>query len=207
MSKLNLGGRGGNISTILRGWVAKTDEVTRGFDPVDRVWAGFFSSSWQHALECQATSATSFLSFASYSPARETYTQRWRVSTPQHHRCTRSVTDPRSPPTSPSNPPRSGTSPKWSASVSATCDCSRALVLSLRNITDVLTGAHSHIRGLGLDNLLEPRANAQGMVGQGKARRAAGVIMKMVQEGRIAGRAVLIAGPASTGKTAIAMGE
>jgi RuvB-like protein 2 len=45
------------------------------------------------------------------------------------------------------------------------------------------------------------------MVGQGKARRAAGVIMKMVQEGRIAGRAVLIAGPASTGKTAIAMGE
>ncbi|RSH85298.1 RuvB-like protein 2 [Saitozyma podzolica] len=67
-------------------------------------------------------------------------------------------------------------------------------------------GAHSHIRGLGLDNLLEPRANAQGMVGQGKARRAAGVIMKMVQEGRIAGRAVLIAGPASTGKTAIAMG-
>jgi RuvB-like protein 2 len=31
--------------------------------------------------------------------------------------------------------------------------------------------------------------------------------MKMVQEGRIAGRAVLIAGLASTGKTAIAMGE
>jgi DNA helicase TIP49 (TBP-interacting protein) len=70
------------------------------------------------------------------------------------------------------------------------------------------TGAHSHIRGLGLDPAtLEPRGNAQGMVGQGKARKAAGVILKMVQEGRIAGRAILMAGPPSTGKTAIAMGE
>lgn len=45
------------------------------------------------------------------------------------------------------------------------------------------------------------------MVGQGKARKAAGLILKMVQEGKIAGRAVLMAGPPSTGKTAIAMGE
>ena len=45
------------------------------------------------------------------------------------------------------------------------------------------------------------------MVGQGKARKAAGVILKMVQEGRIAGRAILMAGPPSTGKTAIAMGN
>ena len=64
------------------------------------------------------------------------------------------------------------------------------------------------IRGLGLDpTTLEPRGNSQGMVGQGKARKAAGVILKMVNEGRIAGRAVLMAGPPSTGKTAIAMGE
>jgi RuvB-like protein 2 len=27
-------------------------------------------------------------------------------------------------------------------------------------------GAHSHIRGLGLDESLEPRTNSQGMVGQ-----------------------------------------
>lgn len=67
-------------------------------------------------------------------------------------------------------------------------------------------GAHSHIHGLGLDANLEPRDSAQGMIGQGKARKAAGVILKMVQEGRIAGRAILIAGPPSTGKTAIAMG-
>lgn len=66
-------------------------------------------------------------------------------------------------------------------------------------------GAHSHIRGLGLNDALEPRASSQGMVGQVKARKAAGVILKMIQAGKIAGRAVLIAGPPSTGKTAIAM--
>lgn len=44
------------------------------------------------------------------------------------------------------------------------------------------------------------------MVGQLKARKAAGIILKMIQAGKIAGRAVLIAGPPSTGKTAIATG-
>ncbi|GAO46250.1 TIP49-domain-containing protein [Saitoella complicata NRRL Y-17804] len=68
------------------------------------------------------------------------------------------------------------------------------------------TGAHSHIRGLGLDDALEPRDTAQGMVGQQKARKAAGIILRMIQEGKIAGRAILMAGPPGTGKTAIAMG-
>lgn len=78
----------------------------------------------------------------------------------------------------------------------------------LRDITKMeRIGAHSHIRGLGLDDRLEPRGNSQGMVGQAKARKAAGMILKMVQEGRIAGRAMLFAGPPSTGKTAIALGE
>ena len=44
------------------------------------------------------------------------------------------------------------------------------------------------------------------MVGQTAARRAAGVVVEMVKEGKIAGRAVLIAGTPGTGKTAIAMG-
>jgi len=44
------------------------------------------------------------------------------------------------------------------------------------------------------------------MVGQKKARRSAGIIMEMIKEGKIAGRAVLIAGQPGTGKTAIAMG-
>ncbi|XP_058873552.1 ruvB-like 2 isoform X1 [Acipenser ruthenus] len=67
-------------------------------------------------------------------------------------------------------------------------------------------GAHSHIRGLGLDDALEPRQVSQGMVGQLAARRAAGVILEMIKEGKISGRAVLIAGQPGTGKTAIAMG-
>lgn len=59
-----------------------------------------------------------------------------------------------------------------------------------------LIAAHSHIRGLGVDpDTLEPRASSQGLVGQEKARKAAAVILQMVKEGKIAGRAVLISGP------------
>ena len=68
-------------------------------------------------------------------------------------------------------------------------------------------GAHSHIRGLGLDDTLEARKVSQGMVGQASARRAAGVILQMIKDGKIAGRAVLLAGQPGTGKTAIAMGS
>lgn len=67
-------------------------------------------------------------------------------------------------------------------------------------------GAHSHIRGLGLDASLNATATSQGLVGQIEARRAAGVIVKMIEVGKIAGRAVLIAGQPGTGKTALAMG-
>ncbi|CAK7229171.1 RuvB-like protein 2 [Sporothrix bragantina] len=70
-----------------------------------------------------------------------------------------------------------------------------------------LIAAHSHIRGLGVDaDTLEPRQSSQGLVGQEKARKAAAVILEMIKQGKIAGRAVLIAGPPSTGKTAIATG-
>ena len=44
------------------------------------------------------------------------------------------------------------------------------------------------------------------MVGQIPARRAAAVILELIREGKIAGRAVLLAGHPGTGKTAIAMG-
>ena len=47
---------------------------------------------------------------------------------------------------------------------------------------------------------------SQGMVGQANARKAAGIILQMIKDGQIAGRAVLIAGQPGTGKTAIAMG-
>jgi RuvB-like protein 2 len=43
------------------------------------------------------------------------------------------------------------------------------------------------------------------MVGQIEARKAAGIILKLIKEGSLAGRAVLIGGQPGTGKTAIAM--
>jgi RuvB-like protein 2 len=61
-------------------------------------------------------------------------------------------------------------------------------------------GTHSHIRGLGLDDSLEPRAVSQGMVGQEDARKAAGIVFKMIEEGNIAGRAILLAGQPGSGK-------
>lgn len=82
-----------------------------------------------------------------------------------------------------------------------------AKVQEVREITRIeRIGAHSHIRGLGLDDSLEPRHVSQGMVGQLTARRAAGVVLEMIKEGKIAGRAILLAGQPGTGKTAIAMG-
>mmetsp|Transcript_30923 Transcript_30923/g.77339 ORF Transcript_30923/g.77339 Transcript_30923/m.77339 type:complete len:468 (+) Transcript_30923:21-1424(+) len=80
-------------------------------------------------------------------------------------------------------------------------------VQDVKDITRIeRIGAHSHIRGLGLDDALEARLVSQGMVGQANARKAAGVILQMIRDGKIAGRAVLIAGQPGTGKTAIAMG-
>ncbi|KAH8307241.1 hypothetical protein KR044_008433 [Drosophila immigrans] len=79
--------------------------------------------------------------------------------------------------------------------------------IEVRDITRIeRIGAHSHIRGLGLDDVLEARTVSQGMVGQKDARRAAGVVSQMVREGKIAGRCILLAGEPSTGKTAIAVG-
>lgn len=64
-------------------------------------------------------------------------------------------------------------------------------------------GAHSHIRGLGLTDELQPESR-EGMVGQCRARRAAGIIYQLICDGKLAGRAILIAGKPATGKTALA---
>jgi RuvB-like protein 2 len=74
-------------------------------------------------------------------------------------------------------------------------------------------GAHSHITGLGLNELLEavPNAGASGpsagrsnFVGQVEARRSLGIVLKLIRRGQLAGRGILLAGPPSTGKTALA---
>lgn len=65
--------------------------------------------------------------------------------------------------------------------------------------------AHSHIRGLGLDENLRAKDVADGLVGQKKAREAAGVVVRLIKSGKMAGRGILVAGPPGTGKTAIAV--
>jgi RuvB-like protein 2 len=67
-------------------------------------------------------------------------------------------------------------------------------------------GAHSHVRGLGLDDGLDARKASEGLVGQYSARKAVGIICKMIQRGKISGRGILLAGQPGTGKTAIALG-
>ncbi len=64
--------------------------------------------------------------------------------------------------------------------------------------------AHSHIRGLGIRNGKAEFAS-DGMVGQVKAREAAYIVVQMIKKGKLAGRAILLAGPPGTGKTAIAV--
>lgn len=65
--------------------------------------------------------------------------------------------------------------------------------------------AHSHIKGLGLDEAGIAIPIAAGLVGQEQAREAAGVVVDMIRSKKMAGRAVLLAGPPGTGKTAVAL--
>ncbi|CAG9862940.1 unnamed protein product [Phyllotreta striolata] len=65
--------------------------------------------------------------------------------------------------------------------------------------------AHTHIKGLGLDEAGFAIPSAAGLVGQEQAREAAGVVVDMIKSKKMAGRAVLLAGPPGTGKTAIAL--
>ncbi|CAH1971484.1 unnamed protein product [Acanthoscelides obtectus] len=65
--------------------------------------------------------------------------------------------------------------------------------------------AHSHIKGLGLDENGFAIQAAAGLVGQEQAREAAGVVVDMIRSKKMAGRAILLAGPPGTGKTAIAL--
>ncbi|GAB2233949.1 hypothetical protein Droror1_Dr00003179 [Drosera rotundifolia] len=65
---------------------------------------------------------------------------------------------------------------------------------------------HTHIKGLGLDANGNALPLASGFVGQEQAREAAGLVVDMIRQKKMAGRALLLAGPPGTGKTALALG-
>lgn len=65
--------------------------------------------------------------------------------------------------------------------------------------------SHSHVKGLGLTDNGTPLSSGAGLVGQKEAREAAGIVVDLIKTKKMAGRAVLIAGPPGTGKTAIAL--
>lgn len=67
-------------------------------------------------------------------------------------------------------------------------------------VREARVASHSHIRGLGLDS-----ENDCGLVGQFAAREAAGLVVDMIRTKKMAGRALLLAGPPGSGKTAIAL--
>ncbi len=72
---------------------------------------------------------------------------------------------------------------RW-GKVCAEIMCSPLLLIAshLAPVLFVDPGAHSHIRGLGLDDACTARQVSQGMVGQLGARKAAGLILRVIQE-------------------------
>lgn len=69
----------------------------------------------------------------------------------------------------------------------------------------VRIASHSHVKGLGLNDLGMAIELGGGLVGQSEAREAAGIIVQLIKMKKMAGRAILLAGPPGTGKTAIAL--
>ncbi|SCU89470.1 LAME_0E03708g1_1 [Lachancea meyersii CBS 8951] len=67
------------------------------------------------------------------------------------------------------------------------------------------TAAHTHIKGLGLDAQGVAKAVEGGFVGQVEAREACGVVVDLIKVKKMSGKAILLAGGPSTGKTALAL--
>lgn len=70
---------------------------------------------------------------------------------------------------------------------------------------DTRTAAHTHIKGLGLDEHGIAKKIDGGFVGQTSAREACGVIVDLIKTKRMSGKAILLAGAPGTGKTALAL--
>ena len=65
---------------------------------------------------------------------------------------------------------------------------------------------HTHIKGLGLKEDGTALPSGAGWVGQESAREGCGLIVDMIRQKKMAGRALLFAGAPGTGKTALALG-
>lgn len=65
---------------------------------------------------------------------------------------------------------------------------------------------HTHIKGLGLKDDGAALPMASGFVGQEQAREACGVVVDMIRQKKMAGRALMLTGAPGTGKTALALG-
>jgi RuvB-like protein 1 (pontin 52) len=65
---------------------------------------------------------------------------------------------------------------------------------------------HTHIKGLGLDKDGRATTSAAGWVGQEQAREACSLVVDMIKQKKMAGRALLMTGAPGTGKTALALG-
>ncbi|GAB0490960.1 hypothetical protein MMPV_002202 [Pyropia vietnamensis] len=70
---------------------------------------------------------------------------------------------------------------------------------------NVRVAAHSHVKGRGLNAQGIAMQSSGGLVGQEQAREAAGVAVDLIRTKKMAGRAVLLAGAAGSGKTALAL--
>ncbi|EEY65914.1 Holliday junction ATP-dependent DNA helicase ruvB [Phytophthora infestans T30-4] len=66
--------------------------------------------------------------------------------------------------------------------------------------------SHTHVKGLGLEADGTAFPIGSGLVGQEKAREAAGLVVELIKSKKMAGRALLLAGAPGTGKTAVALG-
>ncbi|KYQ90066.1 AAA ATPase domain-containing protein [Tieghemostelium lacteum] len=75
----------------------------------------------------------------------------------------------------------------------------------IRSVKSQRVAAHSHIKGLGLSEDGSAILVKDGLVGQVKAREASGIVSELIKSKKMAGKALLLAGPPGTGKTALAL--